>query len=172
MPHVFHYVLGHFCRCFYLKKLLDALTVKKKKKLTKKILCSPWLQILADSKQPLKTIMFNKKSHSSSCTVQKEPRRAVGLSLMYSAISTLCAHYWSQGMFCCHAPLVGTTVKVFFLLCYLSKKSLHPLPPESHPAAARSMKLLAKIPKDSEAVIVLVGKLLETLLIVCRNIYV
>ncbi|XP_053184081.1 anion exchange protein 3 [Scomber japonicus] len=36
-------------------------------------------------------------------------------------------------------------------------KSLHPLPPESHPAAARSMKLLAKIPKDAEAVIVLVG---------------
>ncbi|XP_041662702.1 anion exchange protein 3 isoform X2 [Cheilinus undulatus] len=35
-------------------------------------------------------------------------------------------------------------------------KSLHPLP-ESHPAAARSMKLLAKIPKDAEAVIVLVG---------------
>ncbi|XP_029689239.1 anion exchange protein 3 isoform X1 [Takifugu rubripes] len=36
-------------------------------------------------------------------------------------------------------------------------KSLHPLPPESNPAAARSMKLLAKIPKDAEAVIVLVG---------------
>ncbi|KAM9850466.1 anion exchange protein 3 [Aulostomus maculatus] len=36
-------------------------------------------------------------------------------------------------------------------------KSLHPLPPESHPAAARSMKLLAKIPRDAEAVIVLVG---------------
>uniref|UniRef100_A0AAQ5Y8R2 Anion exchange protein n=1 Tax=Amphiprion ocellaris TaxID=80972 RepID=A0AAQ5Y8R2_AMPOC len=36
-------------------------------------------------------------------------------------------------------------------------KSLHPLPPESHPACARSMKLLAKIPKDAEAVIVLVG---------------
>ncbi|CAL8240656.1 unnamed protein product [Merluccius merluccius] len=36
-------------------------------------------------------------------------------------------------------------------------KSLHPLPPESHPAAARSMKLLAKIPKDAEAVIVLCG---------------
>ncbi|KAM8857781.1 anion exchange protein 3 isoform 2-T2 [Synchiropus picturatus] len=36
-------------------------------------------------------------------------------------------------------------------------KSLHPLPPGSHPAAARSMKLLAKIPKDAEAVIVLVG---------------
>ncbi|XP_060909851.1 anion exchange protein 3 isoform X1 [Labrus mixtus] len=35
-------------------------------------------------------------------------------------------------------------------------KSLHPLP-ESHPAAARSMKLLAKIPKDAEAVIVLAG---------------
>ncbi|XP_058475178.1 anion exchange protein 3 isoform X2 [Solea solea] len=36
-------------------------------------------------------------------------------------------------------------------------KSLHPLPPESNPAAARSLKLLAKIPKDAEAVIVLVG---------------
>lgn len=36
-------------------------------------------------------------------------------------------------------------------------KSLHPLPPESHPAAARSLKLLAKIPKDAEAVVVLVG---------------
>uniref|UniRef100_A0A671WCK1 Anion exchange protein n=1 Tax=Sparus aurata TaxID=8175 RepID=A0A671WCK1_SPAAU len=43
------------------------------------------------------------------------------------------------------------------LFCCSSKKSLHPLPPESHPAAARSMKLLAKIPKDAEAVIVLVG---------------
>uniref|UniRef100_A0A3Q4HKC0 Anion exchange protein n=1 Tax=Neolamprologus brichardi TaxID=32507 RepID=A0A3Q4HKC0_NEOBR len=36
------------------------------------------------------------------------------------------------------------------------QKSLHPLP-ETHPATARSMKLLAKIPKDAEAVIVLVG---------------
>ncbi|XP_016527087.1 anion exchange protein 3 isoform X3 [Poecilia formosa] len=36
-------------------------------------------------------------------------------------------------------------------------KSLHPVPPEHHPAAARSLKLLAKIPKDAEAVIVLVG---------------
>ncbi|XP_028992354.1 anion exchange protein 3 isoform X4 [Betta splendens] len=36
-------------------------------------------------------------------------------------------------------------------------KSLHPLPPESYPATARSLKLLAKIPKDAEAVIVLVG---------------
>ncbi|XP_029967465.1 anion exchange protein 3 [Salarias fasciatus] len=36
-------------------------------------------------------------------------------------------------------------------------KSLHPLPPESLPATARSLKLLAKIPKDAEAVIVLVG---------------
>lgn len=44
-----------------------------------------------------------------------------------------------------------------------SKKSLHPVPPEHHPAAARSMKLLAKIPKDAEAVIVLVGKLWGTL---------
>ncbi|KAM3862151.1 anion exchange protein 3 [Diretmus argenteus] len=35
--------------------------------------------------------------------------------------------------------------------------SLHPLPPDSHPAAATSLKLLAKIPKDAEAVIVLVG---------------
>ncbi|XP_076016648.1 anion exchange protein 3 [Genypterus blacodes] len=42
---------------------------------------------------------------------------------------------------------------VFVSLFY----SLHPLPPETHPAAARSMKLLAKIPKDAEAVIVLVG---------------
>uniref|UniRef100_A0A3B5QPG0 Anion exchange protein n=1 Tax=Xiphophorus maculatus TaxID=8083 RepID=A0A3B5QPG0_XIPMA len=36
-------------------------------------------------------------------------------------------------------------------------KSLHPVPPEHHPGAARSLKLLAKIPKDAEAVIVLVG---------------
>ncbi|KAM4558275.1 anion exchange protein 3 [Odontesthes bonariensis] len=36
-------------------------------------------------------------------------------------------------------------------------KSLHPVSPESHPAAATSLKLLAKIPKDAEAVIVLVG---------------
>ncbi|KAM9709532.1 anion exchange protein 3 isoform 1-T1 [Menidia menidia] len=36
-------------------------------------------------------------------------------------------------------------------------KSLHPVPPESHPAAATSLKLLAKIPKGAEAVIVLVG---------------
>ncbi|XP_077473107.1 anion exchange protein 3 [Stigmatopora argus] len=35
--------------------------------------------------------------------------------------------------------------------------SLHPVSPESHPAAARSLKLLAKIPRDAEAVIVLVG---------------
>lgn len=33
------------------------------------------------------------------------------------------------------------------------------------------MKLLAKIPKDAEAVIVLVGKLLETVLIVCRSFF-
>lgn len=58
-------------------------------------------------------------------------------------------------MFLCH-----NNVMDIFLFCCLSKKSLHPLPPESHPAAARSMKLLAKIPKDAEAVIVLVGKLL------------
>lgn len=49
---------------------------------------------------------------------------------------------------------------VFSVLFCLSKKSLHPLPPDGHPAEARSMKLLAKIPKDAEAVIVLVGKLL------------
>uniref|UniRef100_A0A7N6A7X1 Anion exchange protein n=1 Tax=Anabas testudineus TaxID=64144 RepID=A0A7N6A7X1_ANATE len=42
------------------------------------------------------------------------------------------------------------------ILSYLIK-SLHPLPPESYPATARSLKLLAKIPKDAEAVIVLVG---------------
>uniref|UniRef100_A0A8C2DAY7 Anion exchange protein n=1 Tax=Cyprinus carpio TaxID=7962 RepID=A0A8C2DAY7_CYPCA len=36
------------------------------------------------------------------------------------------------------------------------KKSLHPVPAEGH-AAARSMKLLAKIPKDAEATVVLVG---------------
>ncbi|XP_061648227.1 anion exchange protein 3 isoform X2 [Phyllopteryx taeniolatus] len=36
-------------------------------------------------------------------------------------------------------------------------KSVHPVSPESHPAAARSLKLLAKIPRDAEAVIVLVG---------------
>uniref|UniRef100_A0A8C5HID0 Anion exchange protein n=1 Tax=Gouania willdenowi TaxID=441366 RepID=A0A8C5HID0_GOUWI len=35
--------------------------------------------------------------------------------------------------------------------------SLHPLPVESLPVTARSLKLLAKIPKDAEAVIVLVG---------------
>ncbi|KAM6985997.1 anion exchange protein 3 [Aplochiton taeniatus] len=37
------------------------------------------------------------------------------------------------------------------------EKSLHPLPSETHPAAARSLKLLAKIPKDAEATVVLVG---------------
>ncbi|XP_016108447.1 LOW QUALITY PROTEIN: anion exchange protein 3-like [Sinocyclocheilus grahami] len=36
------------------------------------------------------------------------------------------------------------------------EKSLHPVPAEGH-AAARSMKLLAKIPKDAEATVVLVG---------------
>lgn len=36
-------------------------------------------------------------------------------------------------------------------------KSLHPLPPEHHAATARSFKLMEKIPKDAEAVIVLVG---------------
>lgn len=56
--------------------------------------------------------------------------------------------------------LYHNIIMLFFLFCCLSKKSLHPLPPESNPAAARSMKLLAKIPKDAEAVIVLVGKLL------------
>ncbi|XP_035250314.1 anion exchange protein 3 isoform X3 [Anguilla anguilla] len=35
-------------------------------------------------------------------------------------------------------------------------KALHPLPAEGHPAV-RSMKLLAKIPKDAEATVVLVG---------------
>ena len=35
---------------------------------------------------------------------------------------------------------------------------MHPVPAEAH-AAARSMKLLAKIPKDAEATVVLVGKL-------------
>ncbi|KAK7938892.1 hypothetical protein WMY93_002218 [Mugilogobius chulae] len=35
--------------------------------------------------------------------------------------------------------------------------SLHPLPPEHHQASARSFKLMEKIPKDAEAVIVLVG---------------
>uniref|UniRef100_A0A3B4AGP4 Anion exchange protein n=1 Tax=Periophthalmus magnuspinnatus TaxID=409849 RepID=A0A3B4AGP4_9GOBI len=39
----------------------------------------------------------------------------------------------------------------------ISPTSLHPLPPEHHPAAARSFKLMEKIPKDAEAVIVLVG---------------
>uniref|UniRef100_A0A3Q2EI80 Anion exchange protein n=1 Tax=Cyprinodon variegatus TaxID=28743 RepID=A0A3Q2EI80_CYPVA len=53
-------------------------------------------------------------------------------------------------------PLVAED-KLGNLSIVLSKKSLHPLPPEHHPAAARSMKLLAKIPKDAEAVIVLVG---------------
>uniref|UniRef100_A0A3B3DVK2 Anion exchange protein n=1 Tax=Oryzias melastigma TaxID=30732 RepID=A0A3B3DVK2_ORYME len=43
------------------------------------------------------------------------------------------------------------------LFCSCPKKSLHPLPAETHPAAARSMKLLSKIPKDAEAVIALVG---------------
>lgn len=38
------------------------------------------------------------------------------------------------------------------------QKNLHPVPAESH-AAARSLKLLAKIPKDAEATVVLVGKL-------------
>ncbi len=37
------------------------------------------------------------------------------------------------------------------------KKNIHPIPAEGH-AAARSMKLLAKIPKDAEATVVLVGK--------------
>ncbi|XP_061083071.1 anion exchange protein 3 [Conger conger] len=37
------------------------------------------------------------------------------------------------------------------------EKALHPLPAEVHPAAVRSMKLLAKIPKDAEATVVLVG---------------
>ncbi|XP_036395861.1 anion exchange protein 3 [Megalops cyprinoides] len=36
------------------------------------------------------------------------------------------------------------------------EKALHPLPAEAHPAA-RSLKLLSKIPKDAEATVVLVG---------------
>lgn len=53
-----------------------------------------------------------------------------------------------------------TTRLLFFF--YDQKKSLHPLPAESH-AAARSMKLLAKIPKDAEATVVLVGKSVNAL---------
>lgn len=48
----------------------------------------------------------------------------------------------------------------FMFFCY-RKKALHPLPAEGHPAV-RSMKLLAKIPKDAEATVVLVGKLHTT----------
>ncbi|KAK2839498.1 hypothetical protein Q5P01_013238 [Channa striata] len=50
-------------------------------------------------------------------------------------------------------PLYDPKQDVFVTLF----KSLHPLPPESYPATARSLKLLTKIPKDAEAVIVLVG---------------
>lgn len=78
---------------------------------------------------------------------------------LYIAIPILCSRYWSHAILMCRITLVGTTVWLF-LLCCLPKKSLHPLPPDGHPGAARSMKLLAKIPKDAEAVIVLVGKLL------------
>lgn len=50
---------------------------------------------------------------------------------------------------------------IYLSNCSSPKKSLHPVSPESHPAAARSLKLLAKIPRDAEAVIVLVGKRLD-----------
>lgn len=59
---------------------------------------------------------------------------------------------------CSHCAAVNTIEPN---LSSFSQKSLHPLPPESHPAAARSLKLLAKIPKDAEAVVVLVGEFLE-----------
>jgi len=51
----------------------------------------------------------------------------------------------------------GVQMALTIFFCQ-QKKSLHPVSTEGH-AAARSMKLLAKIPKDAEATVVLVGKL-------------
>uniref|UniRef100_A0A8C7YEJ9 Anion exchange protein n=1 Tax=Oryzias sinensis TaxID=183150 RepID=A0A8C7YEJ9_9TELE len=67
-------------------------------------------------------------------------------------IHTLILHYCSHALFWFLRLSSGKS-----LFCSCPKKSLHPLPAESHHGAARSMKLLSKIPKDAEAVIVLVG---------------
>lgn len=69
----------------------------------------------------------------------------------------LCMRYLPK-LFCHSLRLMcGVQMALTTFFCQ-QKKNLHPVPAEGH-AAARSMKLLAKIPKDAEATVVLVGKL-------------
>lgn len=165
VPHVFHYILGRFCRCFHLKA---SKCINRKK--TKHNVSDGFKSWLIPNR-PLKLSCLTKRAIHSAVQFKKshagllDYRSYTPFHLAFHAVCTLLVPRYilpshpiswhnSEALF------------FFFSLCCLSKKSLHPLPPESHPAAARSMKLLAKIPKDAEAVIVLVGK--ETILIVCR----
>uniref|UniRef100_A0A672JY69 Anion exchange protein n=1 Tax=Sinocyclocheilus grahami TaxID=75366 RepID=A0A672JY69_SINGR len=67
----------------------------------------------------------------------------------------LCMHYLPK-VFCHSLRLMCDVQMALTIFFCQQKKSLHPVPAEGH-AAARSMKLLAKIPKDAEATVVLVG---------------
>uniref|UniRef100_A0A9J7YFV8 Anion exchange protein n=1 Tax=Cyprinus carpio carpio TaxID=630221 RepID=A0A9J7YFV8_CYPCA len=67
----------------------------------------------------------------------------------------LCMHYLPK-LFCHSLRLMCDVQMALTIFFCQQKKSLHPVPAEGH-AAARSMKLLAKIPKDAEATVVLVG---------------
>uniref|UniRef100_A0A8C1FTP1 Anion exchange protein n=1 Tax=Cyprinus carpio carpio TaxID=630221 RepID=A0A8C1FTP1_CYPCA len=59
--------------------------------------------------------------------------------------------------FFCHSLRLMCDVQMALTMFFCQqKKNPHPVPAEGH-AAARSMKLLAKIPKDAEATVVLVG---------------
>lgn len=68
----------------------------------------------------------------------------------------LCMHYLPK-LFCHSLRLMCDVQMALTMFFCQQKKNLHPVPAEGH-AAARSMKLLAKIPKDAEATVVLVGK--------------
>lgn len=158
---------GSLLQVLPLKNLLDALTIKnnhKKKNINVPGGLNSWL--IPNS--PLKLSCSTKRAiHLFSCSSKRATQGCwiIALILMPfphhvhvigpEVFSAVTSHWLAQH---CQSS---------YSLCCLSKKSLHPLPPESHPAAARSMKLLAKIPKDAEAVIVLVGELEETILIVC-----
>uniref|UniRef100_A0A8C2D8X1 Anion exchange protein n=1 Tax=Cyprinus carpio TaxID=7962 RepID=A0A8C2D8X1_CYPCA len=67
----------------------------------------------------------------------------------------LCMQYLPK-LFCHSLRLMCDVQMALTIFFCQQKKSLHPVPAEGH-AAARSMKLLAKIPKDAEATVVLVG---------------
>lgn len=157
MPYVFHNFLVLFCRCFRLKASW-CINRKKNPKKTHNVpdgfKSSSSLKLSRWARRVIHPAAQFKKSHAGLSDNRSYtlpfPRyvHIIGPKI-YSAVTS---HWLAQQW--------GFFVVFFFPLRCLSKKSLHPLPPESHPAAARSMKLLAKIPKDAEAVIVLVGKLL------------